>query len=440
MQALFNDFRMKDNKTASIITLGFALFAMFFGAGNLILPPYIGLNVGSEWFFAILGFVTTGILAPFLGLLAVTKNGLTFTDLGKRTHPVLILILATIIMWSIGPLVAIPRTGATTFEMALKPVFPAMSPIVGALLFFAVTLILSISPSKIVDIIGKYLTPVLVVLLLLLVMLGIFNPVSLPEESSFSSLKSFQFGFDEGYQTMDVLASVVFAGIIISAAVEKGFDKTKQRVQMVFVSGIVAVFCLFLIYGGLIYLGATSGFDTAAAVSRTELLLIISKNILGNYGTYAVSLAIALACLTTAIALTTAFGTFMEKLTKGKLPYTLNVVICTLLSVYFAIKGVDEIIAYAGALLNFVYPVTFALVLYLLIFGKKVTSKKPYIAAVLMAALIALLSLATHYNIGAPFLMNIKQYLPLEKHNLEWVVPSFVVFVFFALIPGKKKE
>lgn len=422
------------------MTLGFALFAMFFGAGNLILPPYIGLNTGSEWFFAILGFVATGILAPFLGLLAVTKNGLTFTDLGKRTHPVLILILAAIIMWSIGPLVAIPRTGATTFEMALKPVFPSMSPFIGALLFFGVTFVLSISPSKIVDIIGKYLTPVLVILLLLLVVLGIFNPVSSPDKTSFSSLESFQFGFDEGYQTMDVLASVVFAGIIISAAVEKGFGKTKQRVQMVFVSGIVAVLCLFLIYGGLIYLGATSGFSADNTISWTELLLVISKNILGNYGTYAVSLAIALACLTTAIALTTAFGSFMEKLTKGKLPYTLNVIICTLLSVYFAIKGVDEIIAYAGALLNFVYPITFALVLYLLIFGKKVVSKKPYIAAVLMTAVIALLSLATDYNIGGAFLLNIKECLPLEKHNLEWIVPSFIIFVVFVLISGNKKE
>lgn len=429
---------MSKNKTVSIITMGFALFAMFFGAGNLILPPYIGLNVGNNWFFAILGFVTTGILAPFFGLLAVTKNGLTFTDLGKKTHPVMVMVLATVIMWSIGPLVGIPRTAATTYEMALKPFFPSMTPFLGAILFFGITLVLSIAPSKIVDIIGKYLTPILVVLLLTLVIGGILFPVANTSETTRSVISSYQFGFDEGYQTMDVLASVIFAGIIISAAIEKGFTNTQKRIHIVILSGTVAVFCLLLIYGGLIYLGATSGFSAEEGISRTALLLNISNAILGNYGTYAISVAIAIACLTTAIALTTAFGTFIQKLTYGKLPYKLNVVICTIISVYFATKGVEEIIKYAGALLNFVYPVTFALVLCLLFFGRKIKQKPPYIAAILTAAVMALFSLATRYNLTTPFLISLKSKLPLVQHNLEWLLPSLIMFFVVALITSKK--
>lgn len=426
---------MKNNKTVSIITLGFALFAMFFGAGNLILPPYIGVLSGSEWFLSILGFTVTGIVAPFLGLLAVSKNGLTFTDLGQRTHPKLLLVLATIIMWSIGPLVAIPRTAATTYEVALSPLFPSMSPLVGSLLFFTITLFLSISPSKIVDIIGKYLTPLLVTLLLLLVVLGTWFPVALPQESTFTAVKSFQLGFDEGYQTMDVLASVIFAGIISAAAVEKGFSSTKSRVQVVFVSGVVAVFCLLLIYGGLIYLGATSGYPLTESISRTDLLLHISKNILGHYGTYAISIAIALACLTTAIALTTAFSTFMEQLTFGKIPYVVYAVICTLIAIYFSVMGVDQIIAYAGMLLNFVYPITFALVLYLLIFGSRIKAKAPYVAAILVTAFIALLSILEPYMTSS--YSSWLDYLPLREHHLEWVVPSLVIFVLFAFINRK---
>src|SRR5690606_26181349 len=288
------------NKKVHIITLGFALFAMFFGAGNLILPPYIGVNVGAEWVWAIIGFVTTGIIAPFFGLLAVTKNGLNFTDLGDRTHPLIIMVLAFVIMWSIGPLVAIPRTGATTYEMAMLPFFPSLSSTIGAVIFFTITFILSVSPAKIVDIIGKYLTPFLVILLITLIVLGILSPVAEPNDVNISALNSFQWGFDEGYQTLDVLASVVFAGIIISAA----------RDKVVIQSGIVAVTSLLLIYGGLIYLGATSGYSMEEASQRTVLFMNISHNILGGYASYIVSVAIALACLTTAIALTTAFGSF----------------------------------------------------------------------------------------------------------------------------------
>ena len=420
---------MKSNKTVNIITLGFALFAMFFGAGNLILPPFIGLNTGSEWFFSMIGFVTTGIVAPFLGLLAVTKNGLTFTDLGKRTHPMLLLVLACIIMWSIGPLVAIPRTAATTYEMAMLPLIPSMSPIIGSVLFFSLTLILSISPSKIVDIIGKYLTPLLVILLLTLVILGTFFPIEAPETMAISALQSFQFGFDEGYQTMDVLASVIFAGIIISAAVEKGYEEPKKRVQVVFTAGLVAVGCLLFIYGGLIYLGATSGYELADKISRTDLLLHISKNTLGHYGTYAMSIAISLACLTTAIALTTAFGTFMYQLTKGKVSYVFYVVLCTLISVYFSVMGVDQIIAYAGTLLNFVYPITFALVLYLLFFGKLVKSKMPYVASIVITAVVAVISILSDFDIS--LFVAIKEALPLQAHNLEWMLPSLIGFVLF---------
>ena len=436
---LLTIFKMKNSKLASIITMGFALFAMFFGAGNLILPPYIGVNVGTNWPLAILGFVITGIVAPFLGLLAVTKNGFTFSDLGKRTHPILVLILATIIMLSIGPLVAIPRTAATTFEMALKPIFPEMNALVGAVLFFAVILLLTISPSKIVDIIGKYLTPILVVLLLLLVVLGIVNPIASAQKIVISAKESFQLGFDQGYQTMDVLASVVFAGIIISAAVEKGYTTAKQRVHMVIVSGIVAVSCLFIIYGGLIYLGVTSGYTVGQDVSRTQLLLNISQNILGSYGTIAVSVAIALACLTTAIALTAAFASFTEKLTKGKVSYKVSIVLCTLVSMFFSLKGVDEIIAYAGALLNFVYPITFALVLLILFFGGKVKQRAPYVVAMVVVSILSLISLLISFEVSFPLLTKMYGQMPLAEHNLEWMLATFVVFVLVALFTKKEQ-
>lgn len=426
------------NKKVHIITLGFALFAMFFGAGNLILPPYIGVNVGAEWVWAIIGFVTTGIIAPFFGLLAVTKNGLNFTDLRDRTHPLIIMVLAFVIMWSIGPLVAIPRTGATTYEMAMLPFFPSLSSTIGAVIFFTITFILSVSPAKIVDIIGKYLTPFLVILLITLIVLGILSPVAEPNDVNISALNSFQWGFDEGYQTLDVLASVVFAGIIISAAIDKGYHTTVAREKIVIQSGIVAVTSLLLIYGGLIYLGATSGYSMEEASQRTVLFMNISHNILGGYASYIVSVAIALACLTTAIALTTAFGSFMTHLFKNKIPYVVHVLICCLLSVYFSIKGVDEIITYAGGLLNFVYPITFALILTLLLFGKKVKQRSPYIGAIIASACVAFLSVGEQLSSNKSIWQNMRAFLPLSSHNLEWLIPSLMVFGILALISRKE--
>lgn len=431
---------MQNKNTFVILTLGFALFAMFFGAGNLILPPYIGLLAKDNWFEAILGFAASGIIAPFLGIIAVLKSGDSFTDLGKRVNLKMALVLATIIMLCIGPLVAIPRTGATTFEVGILPLIPNASAIWSSVIFFAIVLVLSISPSKIVDIIGSYLTPLLLILLTILVLVGIFNPQILPKATEISSSTDFAMAFQEGYQTMDVLASVIFAGIIISAAKQKGFVNLKDRTNVVLKSGILAMGCLLFIYGGLIYLGATTDYEFSESSSRTQLLLHISNSILGSYGTLAISISMALACLTTAIALTCAVGTFFAELTNNKLGYTEGVILCTLISALFSINTVDDIIAYAGSILGFVYPITFALVIYVVLFGNKVTQKMPYVVALLITTFISAFRVLEHFNIGAEKIRYYKDFLPLGNHNLEWVIPSFIGFVITYLVTKASKK
>lgn len=428
---------MKNNNTGAVITLGFALFAMFFGAGNLILPPFIGLKSASEWLYAILGFVTTGIIAPLISLIAVVQVGQNFTDIGKRVNQPMIMILAFIIIWLIGPLIGIPRTGATTFEIGIQPIFPGVTPAISALLFFGLTGFLAISPSKIVDIIGKYLTPVLILLLLALIVVGILYASHAPAVSDLKPVEGFALGFHEGYQTMDVLSAVIFAGIITGTIAEKGFTQVKQRVSMTIMAGVIAAVCLLIIYGGLVYLGAVSGYPVTDNLSRTKLLLHISHTVLGQYGAYIISIAIALACLTTAIALTSAFSSFMEKISKGKLGYKLNVIICSLLAGILSIKGVDEIINYAGILLGFVYPIVFALVMYLVFFGRFVKSKNPYIAAVIITTIISSLSVLQYYNIFTGVVTTLKNSLPLVQHNLEWGIPSFLIFIITAFFSRK---
>ncbi|MFV0149927.1 branched-chain amino acid transport system II carrier protein [Empedobacter falsenii] len=429
---------MRNRKLNNVLTLGFALFAMFFGAGNLLLPPMIGVEVGSNYFVAMLAFGLTGILLPFTGILSVVFSGNNFNDLGNRVDKRLAAILGTIIMICIGPLIAIPRTAATTFEVGIKPFFPTLDPIWGSMIFFAITILLAIRPSKVVDVIGNYLTPVLLVLLFLLITMGILNPTADFMPSELTMMQSFSKGFIEGYQTLDVLASVIFAGIIIAAARNKGYTDTKSKSQIVIISGLLSTTCLLFVYGGLIYLGATSG-ETNPTITRAELLIEISRNILGHYGLIAIALCMAFACLTTSIALTSAVGTFFGRLTNGKLSYSVLVVLCTLISFGLSIKGVDEIINFAYPPLAFVYPITITLVIYIVLFGKIVKSKTPFVFALLASTIIAILGLLKLLGYFDESTVSSLNKIPFFEYDLGWVVPSIIGFGFGLLIDKIKK-
>lgn len=423
-------------------TIGFALFAMFFGAGNVILPPIIGLNTGADWMGSVTGFSITAILGPFLGIIAVLFSGDEFTDLGKRINPLLGWILATAIVLSIGPFVAIPRTAATTFEVGVLSIWPNFSPIISSIIFFGITLVLSISPSKVVNIIGQYLTPLLLVILIYMVVSGILNPIDLSGLENVHNPDAFRLGFSEGYQTMDVLASVIYAGIIITAVKSKGYIKENDKIRVTFMSGIVAIICLFLIYGGLVYLGATSGYHTEGTLKRTELLLHISNGVVGAKGTMALALCIALACLTTAIALVCATGTFFSHLTKGKLSYRFVVVATCLFSGVLAVEGVDNIIDYAAPFLGIIYPITLTLILYMVVFGKVIMKKAPFVAAIITSTVIALFEfsgfLALKYdNVNyATFVKETIEAIPLSGYDVPWLIPSGLAFAI-VLILGK---
>ena len=419
---------MKSKKLTNVLTLGFALFAMFFGAGNLLLPPLIGVEVGSNYFVAMLAFGLTGILLPFTGILSVVFSGNSFNDLGHRVNKHLAAILGTIIMACIGPLIAIPRTAATTYEVGLKPFFPELNPIWGSVIFFSITLALAIRPSRVVDVIGNYLTPVLLVLLALLIVVGIVHPTANLETSRMTMVESFSRGFIEGYQTLDVLASVIFAGIIINAARDKGYTDTKSKTQVVIVSGLLSTTCLLFVYGGLIYLGATSGI-TDSSISRAELLIDISRNILGDYGLVAIALCMAFACLTTSIALTTAVASFFSQLSKGKLSYTVVAIICTVISFGLSVKGVDEIINFAYPPLAFVYPITITLVIYIVLFGKIIQSKTPYIGALIASSIVATLGLLKLLGLLNEDIVLGLNKIPFLEYDLGWIVPSVIGFV-----------
>ena len=428
---------MKPNYTILSLIFGIALFAMFFGAGNFVLPPFIGYNVGEYWLEAIIGFAISGILFPFLGILAVVKYGKNFSDLGERVNPLLTTVLSIIIILCIGPFVAIPRTGAIVYESAIKPIYEPSTPIWTSIIYFTFVFIFSLSPRKLVDILGKFITPILLILLIILIVLGFVNSDEVSATTLNSSLDAINYSFNEGYQTMDVLASVFFAGILINAARNKGYVSVKEKNKIVVGAASVSLVLLLVVYGSLIYLGAHLN-GLSSDVTSNDVLMHIANNALGENGIYLFSLAMLLACLTTSVALTAAFAYFFARLTNDRMGYYEGVIICTIISIVLSISSFDEIISYTSNLLMFIYPIIIVMILFVLLFGDFIDSRKPYLYTVLVTAIVSFIVVLSNSNYQGSQLKELVSYMPLKNQNLEWLLPAIIVFVLTSFFYRKR--
>ena len=247
----------KKTSLKDIAVIGLALFAMFFGAGNLIFPPYLGTNAGSEWFIGFMCFFIADVGLALVAILSMIKGGdVSIQGVTKKLGAVPSVIINTLVVLCIGPFLAIPRTAATTFEMGVMPIFPKINSWIFGAVFFGLVLLFTVRPSGVVDVIGKYLTPILVICLMAMIVLGIVHPIG--DISNVAKFETVREGVMAGYQTMDVLASIVFVIIIISAARDKGYTETKDTMSVVIKSSVFAAVALFVIYGGLAFLGATT--------------------------------------------------------------------------------------------------------------------------------------------------------------------------------------
>ena len=223
----------KSNK--DIIVIGFALFAMFFGAGNLIFPSFLGNAFGDKYLIRIIGFICTGVGLPLLAILATTKGDGTFETMASKISPKFAVIFSTILFIAIGPMLAIPRTAATTYELTITPIFPGMKPIVWMIIYFAINLVFVLKESSILDTIGKYLTPLLLIILSVIIVKGIIMPIG--DIVSTGSESVLSISLIEGYQTMDALAGLLFASMISTTILSKGYSK-KDILPITFKSSI----------------------------------------------------------------------------------------------------------------------------------------------------------------------------------------------------------
>lgn len=395
-----------------IMVVGFALFAMFFGAGNLIFPPFLGLVSGSSWLTGFAGFVLADVGLALLAILAAAKCNGEVSGILSRSGKKLSIILGCAIMICLGPLLAIPRTSATTFEMGILPLFEGANPIIFSIIFFALTLILTIKPSKVVDIIGSFLTPALLIALAILIISGILNPLG--EINTTPMIENvFAEGINQGYQTMDTLGAVALSTVVIATISNKGYKDEKIKIKLTLQAGIVASIGLCLVYGGLAYLGATVSTKYGVDVVQTSLIVNITSMLLGQPGKIILALIVGLACLTTAVGLTSATGQYFTKLTNGKLKYEVIVIFVCMFSAIVSNFGVSTIIKFSAPILSLIYPATVTLIV-LTLFGDKIKNDNVFKFATYAALIVSMMTVAK-----IPFVLH----LPFAAFGFNWIVP-----------------
>lgn len=424
------------NKKQSLIqtfVLGFAVFAIFFGAGNLIFPPYLGLESGRSWFPGFMAFSIVDIGMAVVTVIAIIRGGgeavSLFTHLGKR----IALILTGIAIICVGPLIAIPRTCSTTFDMSISNLFPGVNSVVFSIIYFVIVLILALRPSKIVDIIGRFLTPALLISMLILIVKNLIDPIGVIKPGiGAAAMKE---GFMQGYQTLDVLGAIAITSVIVASLRDKNITEKEAMTRSASYASLIAAIGLFITYAGLCYLGATaSSMYTTADFTQPELIVTLSQSVLGYAGYVVLAVMVLFACLTTAIGLVSATSDYLSGITKNRIPYRVWAVIICIFDAVVANMGTAAIISTAAPILNLIYPLVLTQVI-LHYCEKWIKSDAIYRGAAIGALLCSTLSLLDDLLIHNGFMKQI----PMAQIGLEWILFAVAgMIIGYALSKGKK--
>jgi LIVCS family branched-chain amino acid:cation transporter len=422
------------NNRKTILIIGFAIFASFFGAGNLILPPQLGFNSGPDWWLVTLGFVTSATVIPLLALFGHARLQGTMLDFGKKVSPLFSLVYC-LCVYIIAIALPIPRTAAVTHEMAIQPFFNTPSLLTSSL-YFGVAFIFIMKRDSILSILGKFLTPLIVLILLAIIAIGLFTA---PESMNASVLESPALiaGLLEGYQTYDALGGILIGGVVIISLNLEGGVSFDDKKAIIAKSGLVAAFGLFIIYAGMIAVGALHNTEFETTITRPELLTGLSIKTLGNIGNLFLSVLISLACFTTAVSVIVGTADFFKGLFKeSNQAYTVTAVISCLIGILVGQMDVQYIIVVALPALMFIYPLTIVLIL-LNVIPTKYASKVVFRAVVFVTFMFSIPDFLG-FLIEAEWLNQLKGILPLANQNLGWVLPAFVTFILVNLVTKQK--
>ncbi|MCQ9126020.1 branched-chain amino acid transport system II carrier protein [Corynebacterium amycolatum] len=417
-----------------IVVTALMLFSMFFGAGNLIFPPKLGVDSGTNFGPSITGFLLTGVALPVLAIIAIAISGSNLRDLAFRAGRIFSLGFPVIAYLSIGAFYALPRTGAVSYETGVQPIFGSDSLAAAAafyFVFFGIALALAWNPNEIVSKLGKILTPALLILLVVLVGMSAFkfDAASAGPIEKYSSTP-FASGLVEGYLTMDSIAGLAFGIIVISALRVSGVPEGKRMVRGTMISGLFAGILLAIIYLGLGYVGQVLP-NAASFDNGSGILAEASKQAMGQGGQIVFGLIVLLACMTTAVGLIAATSEFFNLLLPG-ISYKAWAIVFTVMSFVMATQGLSQVLAIAAPIITFIYPPAITLIALTLLDPVISYSFKlhyTYRLGVWVATIWSGISVLSGLGVGGTALADFLSLVPDQAIEFGWFLPTLAAVV-----------
>lgn len=424
----------------NILLLGFMLFSLFFGAGNLIFPPFLGMESGENFLPAIAGFISTAVLIPLLAVISVSLSHNGLLAIGQRVHPIFGLIFTIVVYLSIGAFYGIPRASSVAYELGFVQVFEvegSLSLFLFTVIFFGVTYLLSVDRKKMIDNLAQILTPALLLVLTIL-FIKAFTTLKYTEKPAAENFASTPFlsGFLEGYYTMDAIAALAFGIVIINGLKASGVSLKKDIIRGTTYAGIIAGIGLTVVYLSLSWIGRVLTYREPVE-NGADILVLATDNLFTVGGNVLFGTIVLLACLTTCVGLINACASFFNEIFP-KFTYKQYVLVFVLIGLFITNLGLNTILSIATPLLVFVYP--FAIVLILLSLAQHFIgeSKKMYVYSMLVTSVFAIVSVLDFFELHFKPVDVILGIFPLYENGLGWVVPTLTVAILGYLLDYQK--
>lgn len=425
------------------ILIGITLFSMFFGAGNLIFPPFLGAQAGTNAWTAFTGFAVSAVGLPVLGVIAVTLSG-GLDALASRVHPKFALVFISVLYLAIGPCLAIPRTASTSFSMAVTPFVPEgtslwLPQLLYSLVFFAAASVVAMHPERLTEYLGKRLTPILLTLIVILFGAACLNPAGRAGEPAaiYGQGAAVQ-GFLYGYQTMDTLAALTF-GMIVAMNIRAGGIKNEKDVTRETVSaGWIAGALLLLVYAMLAFVGLISSSAFPGKKNGTEVLMEMADFLFGRVGAVILAVIFVIACFNTCVGLFSCCGKYFSSLFP-KVGYSKWVWVFAAVSVVIANVGLDAILLFSVPVLNAIYPLAILLVFLSCVHRWLGRFPGVYPFGALFCGVSSIWLVLEQHGASVPVLTALLRRLPGYGAGLGWLAPT-AAGILAGILFGRKGE
>lgn len=411
---------------------------MFLGAGNIIFPPFLGLEAGTQFFPAMLGFLLTAVGLPALTLIVLGR----LSDSGQLTQALpkpLAIAFWVLLFIAIGPAFGMPRAVTVAYEMGIKPFFSGDHLMLFSALFVGATLLLAFQRGKLVDYIGKVMTPLLVLMLAALALAAIITPLGvLGDPSASYQNKAITSGLIQGYMTMDAIAAVGFGWVIIKAIRDKGCESPKDVFQATLKVTLIYALLMSACYLAMAYVGATSTSIAEGATNGGELLTRYVAEIFGSLGQYLLAGIIIMACLTTTVGLTNACAEYSQQ--TFRTPFAMTAIIVTAMTGVVANFGLEQILAISLPAILILCPVAIALVLAAWFLPTTKHNTISYVSVVMISVVFGGLDALHILGLLSDSLSaSLTHYIPLFSAHASWFLPV-VITVFISLLLNRKSS